>query len=312
MSDKKYVVYDRNVETFALELAGASPSFAITADEAHKTLDTVMSICRWLLEQGAGRDSEILAVGGGCTTDMAGFAASIYKRGVRYRNYPTTLLAMVDASIGGKTGVNLDGYKNMLGSFRLPVRTEIRPEYLKTLPEREFRSGAAELLKTFIINNSKGNYAKALKVLSEPIDIDKLAPLVNAAADVKRKIVFKDMFEENIRAHLNLGHTYGHAIEWWQSQAPGRSNYSHGEAVAMGIVKAARISEKLGFCKKGLADTLAGDFTFCGLPVELPCPEEELMPALTKDKKASDGFIRFIVIKKIGKVAVCELPLSEL
>jgi len=312
MADSKFVVYDRNVERYAMELAGDSPAFAITADEEHKTFSTVMDICRWLLDNGADRDALVLAVGGGCTTDMVGFAASIYKRGVRYKNYPTTLLSMVDAAIGGKTGVNLDGYKNMIGTFRLPVRTEIHPEYLKSLPEREFRSGAAELLKTFIIDNRKSNYAKAVRILSQHGNLDDLSQLISAAADTKRKIVFKDMFEDNVRRHLNLGHTYGHAIEWWQSQAPGRTAYTHGEAVAIGIIKAARISENLHICKPGLADTLASDFSACGLPTELPAPEEELLPAIRCDKKSAGDTIRFVVIKKIGKVDICDIPFTEI
>lgn len=308
MAERLFTVYDRNVEQYAIGIAQGGPMLPITADEAHKTVETVTSICRWLLEQGADRDALLQAVGGGCTTDVVGFAAAVYKRGIRYKNYPTTLLAMVDAAIGGKTGVNLDGYKNMIGAFKLPMRTEIHPEYLHTLPEREFRSGAAELLKTFIVDNHKNNYIKAVKVLSGPRDIEALRPLVHAAAEIKRKVVFKDMFEENVRRHLNLGHSYGHAIEWWQSQAPGRTDYTHGEAVAIGIVKAARISEELEFCKPGLADTIASDFASCGLPTELPCPEEDLAPAIARDKKADGDSIRFVVIRQIGKVAMTDIP----
>ena len=314
MNSNVFVVYDRNVEQYAMQVAEGRPAFGIVADEDHKTIETVMEICRWLLSQGAGRDAVLYAVGGGVTTDMVGFAAGIYKRGIRYINYPTTLLAMVDAGIGGKTGVNLDGYKNMLGVFKLPLRTVIRPEYLSTLPEREFRSGAAEVLKTFIIENEDGNYEKAVKAFSGlrpdgPMDAAALKPLIEAAALVKHKIVEKDTFESNLRMVLNLGHTYGHAIEWWQHQAPGRTQYAHGEAVAIGMVQAARISEREKFCKPGLAEKLAADFQACGLPTALPCPEEELLPAVAKDKKASGDAVKFIVIKKIGKVAVYDLHL---
>ena len=309
MNSNVFVVYDRNVEQYAMQVAEGRPAFGIVADEDHKTIETVMEICRWLLSQGAGRDAVLYAVGGGVTTDMVGFAAGIYKRGIRYINYPTTLLAMVDAGIGGKTGVNLDGYKNMLGVFKLPLRTVIRPEYLSTLPEREFRSGAAEVLKTFIIENEDGNYEKAVKAFSGPMDAAALKPLIEAAALVKHKIVEKDTFESSLRMVLNLGHTYGHAIEWWQHQAPGRTQYAHGEAVAIGMVQAARISEREKFCKPGLAEKLVADFQACGLPTALPCPEEELLPAVAKDKKASGDAIKFIVIKKIGKVAVYDLHL---
>ena len=303
-----YVIYDRNVEPFALKLADGRPALAITADEDHKTMDTVLDICRWLLAQGAGRDALVWAVGGGVTTDMAGFAASIYKRGVRYANYPTTLLSQVDAGVGGKTGVNLDGYKNMIGVTKFPVYTRILPEVLQTLPARELRSGAAEMLKTFIIEDKGGNYDKAVKVLSEPeIDFGALAPLIEAAADVKRRIVEQDPYEEGLRRCLNLGHTFAHAIEWYQHTHGAEDPMTHGEAVAVGIVQAALLSERLETCKPGLADKLRADLSACGLPTELPCPAEALEDALWKDKKAEKGIIHFVLIKKIGKVIIKDL-----
>jgi len=308
MEKNIYVIYDRNVEAFALKLAAGRPALAITADEAHKTMDTVLGICRWLLAQGAGRDALVWAVGGGVTTDMAGFAASIYKRGVRYANYPTTLLSQVDAGVGGKTGVNLDGYKNMIGVTRFPIYTRILPEVLETLPERELRSGAAEMLKTFIIEDKNGHYEKAVRLLSEPKpDFGALAPLIEAAAAVKRKIVEQDPYEENLRRCLNLGHTYAHAIEWYQHTHGAADPMTHGEAVAVGIVQAAQLSERLGICRPGLAGKLRADLQSCGLPTELPCPEEVLQDALWKDKKAEKGIIHFVLIKKIGKVIIKDL-----
>ena len=194
-SENIFVVCDRNVETLARSLAPGRPLLAIVADEEHKNMDTVLGICRWLLECGADRDAVVYAVGGGVTTDMAGFAASIYKRGVRYVNYPTTLLCQVDAGIGGKTGVNLDGYKNILGVINFPLETRILPQALETLTERELRSGAAEMLKTFIIKDG-GNYRKAVEALSrDKVDTDELAPLIEAAAQVKREIVAQDPTE---------------------------------------------------------------------------------------------------------------------
>ena len=303
-----YVIYDRNVEAFALKLAEGRPALAITADEEHKTMDTVLDICRWLLAQGANRDAIVWAVGGGVTTDLVGFAASIYKRGVRYANYPTTLLSQVDAGVGGKTGVNLDSYKNMIGVTKFPIYTRILPEVLRTLPARELRSGAAEMLKTFLIDDKGGNYAKAVKLLSEdPLDFDALAPLIEAAAAVKRKIVEQDPYEENIRRWLNLGHTYAHAIEWYQHTHGAEDPMTHGEAVAVGIVQAALLSERLGVCKPGLAERLRADLQACGLPTELPCPEDELEDALWKDKKAEKGILHFVLIKKIGKVIIKDL-----
>ena len=296
-----FIIYDRNTEQYALDLGLSCPMLAVDAGESGKTMDTVLDICRWLLGQDADRSSIILAVGGGSLTDMAGFAAGIYKRGIAYANIPTTLLAMVDASIGGKTGVNLDGYKNMLGVFRQPEFTYIFPEALQTLPEREFRSGAAELLKTFIIGDAK-MYRKAVKVLSGNPDIAQMAPLIRTAAGIKEDIVNEDPFEQGRRRVLNLGHTWGHAVEWWQKVNACPEPMTHGEAVAVGIIRAAERSEELGIAKKGLSARLRKDFTSCGLPVDLPCPEEELLPAIGKDKKSSGGNINYVLIEDIGKV----------
>jgi len=295
-----FVVCDRNVEGFAKHLAGRREMMAIDADEKHKTIDTVMQICRWLLSKGADRDALVLAVGGGVTTDMAGFAASIYKRGVRYANVPTTLLSMVDAGIGGKTGVNLDGFKNLLGVIRQPEFTAIFPEALQTLPEKELRSGLAEMLKTFIIKNPSHAYERT--VAEGP-----LPELIQLAAGIKQEIVEKDEFESGVRRKLNLGHTWGHAIEW---RFPGA--FSHGEAVAIGMVQAARYAEKTGVAEKGLAERIETDLKACGLPTALPCPVKELMPAIANDKKAQNGQIRLVLPARIGKVVVKKVDPSTL
>lgn len=299
-----FVVCDRNVRGYAEKIAGSRPLYEIIADEEHKTMDSVMGICAWLLSQGADRDSLVLAVGGGVTTDMVGFASSIYKRGVKYANIPTTLLCMVDAGIGGKTGVNFQSLKNMIGVIRQPEFTYICPEVLKTLPERELKSGAAEMLKTFIIKDRKDNYSKAIKVLSSPFDASALSPLIQEAAKVKEDIVGKDEFETGLRRVLNLGHTYAHAIEWWQRTNNIDNPYTHGEAVAIGMVEAAKISEQMKIAKPGLADKLAADFRYCGLPTEMPCDKSELQSAVKQDKKAEGGKVNFVLIKEIGKVVV--------
>lgn len=308
MEKNVFVVYDRNVESLALKIAKGRPSLAIVADEIHKNMDSIVLICRWLLEQGADRDAVIYAVGGGVTTDMVGFAASIYKRGVSYVNYPTTLLSQVDAGIGGKTGVNLDAYKNILGVINSPAQTRILPESLETLPDRELRSGAAEMLKSFIIDNRNGNYEKAVSVLSEDRpSLDALSPLIEAAADVKRRIVEQDPYEKGQRRLLNLGHTYAHAIEWYQHSIQTSNPMTHGEAVAAGMIKAARMSANMGIADKALVTRLEADFMACHLPTELPCPEDALEKALWKDKKAENGKIHFVLIKSIGNVIVEDL-----
>lgn len=293
-----YMVYDRNVEQFALSL-GNYPSLSITADAAHKTMNTVMDICRWLMTQHADKGALLLAVGGGTTSDIVGFAASIYKRGIRYANVPTTLLAQVDASVGGKTGVNLDGYKNMLGAIRQPEFIHISAKPLETLPEEQMLEGAAEMLKTFIICNDDENYRRAVGALSTQFNPELMNPLIKAAAKIKKKIVKKDPFEKGPRRVLNLGHTYGHAIEWCS-----KGTISHGKAVAMGIIKAAELSEAKGIAKEGLAAQLKEDFRFCGLPTVIPFKDEELQEAIKQDKKTVDGKLNFVFIERIGKVTV--------
>ena len=296
-----FVVCDRNVEDFARRIRHDN-LLAITADEAHKTMDTVMNICRWLRDCEADRDALVLAVGGGVTTDMAGFAASIYKRGIRYANIPTTLLSMVDAGIGGKTGVNLDGYKNLLGVIRQPEFTAIFPEVLETLPERELRSGLAEMLKTFIIKNPRRAYERTVAEGPSP-------ELIQLAAGIKQEIVEKDEFESGLRRKLNLGHTWAHAIEWWQQEANRKEPLTHGEAVAIGMVQAAKYAERHGLAEEpGLAERIKKDLEACGLPTGLPCPAEELLPAILKDKKTYGSKIKLVLPCRIGKVVVKAVP----
>ena len=310
-----FVVCDLNVEGFARRI-GHYDLLPITADESHKTIDTVMDICRWLRDCGADRDALVLAVGGGVTTDMAGFAASIYKRGIRYANIPTTLLSMVDAGIGGKTGVNLDGYKNLLGVIRQPEFTAIFPEVLDTLPERELRSGLAEMLKTFIIKNPHNAYETAVRLFSAGsfaslgmTEKEKLAELIQLAAGIKQDIVEKDEFESGLRRKLNLGHTWAHAIEWWQKETGRKAQLTHGEAVAIGMVQAAKYAERNGIAEEpGLAARIAKDLKACGLPTELPCPAEELLPAILKDKKTYGSKIKLVLPCRIGKVVVKAVP----
>ena len=305
-----FVVYDENASWVAAEVIAAAPgvrgSIAIEATEEEKSMETVLLITRSLMESGASRKALVLAIGGGITTDLAGFAASIYKRGVRYANVPTTLLAQVDAAIGGKTGVNFDAYKNMLGVIVQPVFTYVCAETLRTLLRRDFLSGAAELLKTFIIENEDDHYARAIQWLSAD-DADG-QELILAAAAVKAGIVSRDPYEAGERRKLNLGHTFAHAIE--HEARVREEDITHGEAVAMGMVLAARLSDRLGV-SAGLEARLTADFAAVGLPTACPYPLPALAGAMDKDKKAEGALVHFVLPERIGSVIIREMSVAE-
>ena len=297
-----FVVCDRNVEWVAWEAGTFVGAVSIDTSESLKTMGTVMEICKWLLDNNASRNALLLAVGGGITTDLAGFAAAIYKRGIRYVNLPTTLLAQVDAAIGGKTGVNFLEYKNMLGAFRMPEFTAICPEVLKTLPARQIKAGLAEMLKTFIIADASA-YAQAVSSLKKAVFAD--GDLILKAARAKESIVSMDPFEQGPRAVLNLGHTFAHAIEH-EAMEKG-DDILHGEAVAIGIIMAAEMAEREGIAEKGLVARLNTDFRSLGLPTE--CPYTGLEEAMLKDKKAAGGKVKFVLPVRIGEVTVKEYDL---
>ena len=304
-----YVVYDENVASLAREVLAALPvkgSFGLKTSEERKTLETVQGLCRQLLEAGASRNAYLLAIGGGITTDMTGFAAAIYKRGIRYANLPTTLLAQVDAAIGGKTGVNLDGYKNMLGAFRMPEYTFLCADVLKTLPPRELRAGLAELLKTFLIGDAEA-YEQAVRCFAGAQN--DISGLITKAAQIKADIVAQDPEEHGIRAKLNLGHTFGHAIEH-EAQKEG-DDIHHGEAVAMGMILAARLSERIGLAPEGMEKKLRADFKALGLPTECPYPLENLAAAMALDKKAAEGRVKWILLEAPGRVIIKEMTVKE-
>lgn len=315
---KVFLVYDRNVAWVAQEIAAACPPAGmkvLDASEKGKDMATVLDLCSWLLEAGADRSSLLLAVGGGITTDLAGFAACIYRRGIRFAFVPTTLLAQVDAAIGGKTGVNFLDFKNMLGVIRQPEFTFECAQVLRTLPRRDFLSGAAELLKTFLIDNTGNAYEKTVAYLSAAKASDQhsrseaLQTLIAAAAKVKAGIVSRDEQERGERRCLNLGHTFAHAIEHEARQAG--LDVAHGEAVAVGILLAARLSEAMGLAPKGLAARLETDWTACGLPTGVPFDPATLTSAMTKDKKAEGDTIHFVLLSSIGQVEIRKISAAE-
>ena len=314
--DRIFVVCDRAVAHLVPRLGLDAAVLELEASEEKKSLRTVEEICRALLEGGADRKSFVLALGGGIISDMAGFAASIYMRGIRFAYVPTTLLAMTDAAIGGKTGVNFLSYKNILGSFTEPCFTWMAAASLEGLPRREVLSGAAEMLKSFIIDNVDGAYSTALeffRTASLPEKCDaataaRLLPLARAAAGVKAGIVSRDFRESGERKLLNLGHSFAHAIEHLaQTGADGNVGISHGEAVSMGIVLAARLSCALGYAPKGFDSSLEADFAAAGLRVKCPYAPRQLVQAMSRDKKAEAGMLSFVLMRGISDVFVEKL-----
>ena len=274
------------------------PVLWVHASEEEKTLATVERLTAQLLDLQADRTTFLLGVGGGITTDLVGFTAAIFKRGLPFGLVPTTLLAQVDASIGGKNGVNFDRYKNMLGTFRQPEFIYVDTDFLQTLPLRQLRCGAAEMLKTFLLADKRA-YEEAVKVFrAEKPQVPQW--LVGRAGEIKQALVAQDPEDHGVRRLLNLGHTFGHAIEKCSTQ------YEHGEAVAIGIALAARMAVEKGLMAAEEADRIVEDLRAVGLPVEPPVPEETLREAILQDKKRTGGTLRFILPETIGKARIWE------
>lgn len=317
--EELYLVYDSKLARAAGILSSSvrfRAAVAVEASEKAKTMETVLGICGTLLEAGASRKAVLVALGGGITGDIAGFAASIYKRGIGHVNIPTTLLSQVDASIGGKCGVNFSGYKNMLGAIRQPLFTILCPDLLRTLPRRQLFSGAAEMLKTFIISDVDGALERSVSLLSAippegrpSFDEEVLSALIVAAAGVKAEIVTRDPFEKGERRVLNLGHTFAHAIE--RRAALLGDDILHGEAVAMGIVLAAKLSDRLGESASS-ERTFRGIFERAGIPVSCPYTPGQLHDDMLKDKKAGDGTLAFVLPRAVGDVIIKELNINDL
>jgi shikimate kinase / 3-dehydroquinate synthase len=303
------IVTDENIAKFHLEKIASSLSYGgaghksviIPAGEKHKNLETVSQLWKSFLEQGLDRKSTVIALGGGVIGDLAGFAASTYMRGINWIGLPTTLLSMVDASIGGKTGFDLPEGKNLIGSFHPPKLVLADPQLLQTLPEREFRSGMAEVVKHGIISDPE-----LFALCSRGLDEVKahLEETVKRALAVKIKIIEEDPYEKGLRAVLNLGHTVGHAVE-----LASQFQLRHGEAIAIGMVVEARYAERIGLAEKGLSEVIARTLRELGLPVQIPkeLPREEILRAMRVDKKKDSKVIRLALPVEIGKVELVDV-----
>ena len=293
------VLTDRNVARCRPELFEGCDPICMEPGEEHKTLQTVEEVCRELIRRGADRTTFLLGVGGGIVTDVTGFVASVYMRGVPFGFVSTTLLGQVDASVGGKNGVNVDGYKNMAGTFTQPQFVICDPALLRTLPEREFRAGLAEVVKAAIIADAD-LFGRIERTTFEALrtDTDLLSDAVSAAIRVKADIVERDERESGDRRKLNLGHTLAHAIE----KASNRMN--HGEAVAVGTVLIAGAAVKLGALTQADCDRIVNVLTALGFDLTPPVEVKRLLKEVGKDKKNEDGMLRIVLPVGIGDCEV--------
>jgi 3-dehydroquinate synthase len=275
----------------------------VWAGESSKSLSELGEVLDFLAAERLDRTSALFAVGGGVVGDLGGFAAACYLRGIDFYQVPTTLLAMVDSSVGGKTGINLSAGKNLVGAFHQPRGVFIGTDLLATLPPREFAAGMAEVIKTALL----GDADLFGRLESAPLTPDSpdLAAVIRRCCALKAGIVQADERElapDGGRALLNLGHTFGHAIE----QVTGYGAYLHGEAVAIGLAAAARLSERLGYVPSAAIPRIESVLAAHALPVRLRTPlgSADLTAAMARDKKVRAGTLRFIVLRAVGEAAV--------
>ena len=295
-SDQIVVIADENTYRHCyslLALKTDEKTIIVSAGEEHKNLLTATKVWEQLLNYKINRNGLIINLGGGVVGDLGGFCASVWKRGIDFIQIPTSLLAMIDASCGGKTGVNLDGVKNQIGTFTTPVAVIVDPIFLKTLPQREFLSGVAEMLKHAIISKDKSHFNQLSEI--ETPTIENIAPLIEQSIAIKNSIIMQDPYEKNIRRILNFGHTIGHAIETW-SQTSKTPPLLHGETIALGMQYEIQLA-----CTKQLISqaTTTQYVTFINkffpyLTTE-PLPADILIDIMQHDKKNADESISFVL-----------------
>lgn len=318
---------------------GGAPVCIVKAGEEHKSIDSVLKIVKTALDNNLNRSSIFVGIGGGIVCDMSAFAASVFKRGALLELIPTTLLAMVDAAIGGKTGCDFGDYKNMIGSFYPAGKLHIAPEFTQSLSDTEFRSGLAEVLKTALLYDKK--LFRLLQEKKEEVlrrEAEIINHIVRVCTCAKARTVQKDLTERGIRMHLNLGHTFGHALE----TLAGLGTISHGEAVAWGIGRAIALSEKLELCPSSYKEEVFQALQSYGWSCErvhpvlqtalkkarqavplvkdnpttttdgsagtaADSPTEALLQAMKKDKKNSSNTVRLILQKGIESAVIREV-----
>lgn len=283
---------------------GSVEVLTIPPGESNKTRDTWSHLTDQMLAKGYGRDSAVIALGGGVIGDLAGFVAATFMRGIPVLQVPTTLVAMVDASIGGKTAVDTFAGKNLVGAFHPPAAVLVDPQVLATLPLRELRAGIAEVVKHGVIADEpylRGVASGASELLSARGSTgDRMVSLIVRSVEIKAEVVSRDEREEGLRKVLNFGHTIGHAVEMV-------SGFSllHGEAVAIGMALESKLAERIGLAEAGTAATVTTTLQAAGLPTTLPpgFEADAVIEAMLSDKKGRSGKTRFALPLRIGAMA---------
>lgn len=306
---------DATAEADSCYRNGAHTLLVLGPGESHKTIENILTIIRTALDGGLQRASTFVGIGGGVICDMTAFAASIFKRGARLELVPTTLLAMVDAAVGGKTGCDFESYKNMIGTFYPAARLHVFSDFLQTLPASEYRSGLAETLKTALLYAPK--LFSILQNQKEQVldrEPELVRQIIRRCVIAKASIVEKDLTETGLRMQLNLGHTFAHALE----TCAGLGALPHGDAVAWGIGRALQLSLNLGLCDQEYRDDVEAvleQYGWCKEPYH-PVLEGKISPqdagclllsAMKKDKKNSSSSVRFILQREINSTVIQEV-----
>lgn len=311
---KIFILVDSNTKQHCLPLfldyfskLNACPVLVIRAGEENKHLETCQKVWEQLSQLGADRKSLLINLGGGVVSDLGGFIAGAFKRGIDFVNVPTTLLSMVDASVGGKTGVNLGALKNQIGIITHPQLVIIDVIYLDTLPENEYKSGYAEMLKHGIIKDK--DYFEELSHFKSLKNND-IENYIHHSVEIKNKVVSQDPYESNLRKILNFGHTLGHAIETHFLNQPEKKTLLHGEAIAIGMITESYLATKLCGLNVNAAEQIKKVFLNIFSKVSFSQNDLNAIIALLKyDKKNSHGKVKFVLIQKIGKPTIdVEIP----
>ena len=313
---KIFVIVDENSNEFCLpnllpQIETETPIEIIELEsgEENKTIETCVQVWNVLIELGADRKSLIINLGGGVITDIGGFIASTYKRGIPFINIPTSLLSMVDASVGGKNGVDLGGLKNQIGTITNPAMVIIDSTYIESLPQNQMRSGLAEMLKHGLI--AKKSHWNKFQNLSE-INFDDFDDLIRESVEIKSDIVTQDPTENGIRKALNFGHTLGHAIETYFLENPNRTSLLHGEAIAAGMIMESYISLEQKLISENEFNEIKTSLNHIFERIHIDESEEELIiELLIHDKKNEYGKVQFALLDGIGKIKINQTAENE-